>query len=238
MRLLIIGCFAFTACVSRLDESALSRGPSAAGDLGSGDVAPGSDLAGAPAQDGPPTLVPAGCQPFAMSEAGQRPAAWNEARGTWRVAISDGEAWLRQESTSQSQGADYIAWTGDSSWRDQRISARIKPSGIYSDDCVLVRYQAPSYYYALCLDLRDDASNWELVRRNDQSKPSVLASGALTDPTRLVHELSLRATGSMLFATVDGEAKPAVTDTTLPQGAAGLSTEENGRFATVCAEPR
>lgn len=244
MRTLLIGCFALGACASRLDEGVLSRGPGATPGMndGGGTAGLGGDgLGPLPAGGGPDagTLTPSACDPFNPATVGQRPAQWNEARGMWRVAMSDGEAWLKQESPPQAQSPDFVAWTGDPAWRDQRISARVKHSGVNSDDCVIVRYQSPSYYYALCIDQRDAGltAEWQVVRRTDQGRPTVLASGPV-DATRLVHELALRATGPILLATVDGEVKSAVSDTTFPQGAVGLSTEENSAFATVCPEPR
>jgi hypothetical protein len=132
----------------------------------------------------------------------------------------------------------FVAWQGGTDYADVSINATATLA-MTNVNCVLVRVQDASNYYALCMnDLGGrngpPAQEWRLYLTS-AGTDTQLGSGTIA--TTDSHTLSLRVQGSTLYPSVDGESKLPVTDGTLSHGAVGVRTDDQGGFTTLCTVP-
>jgi hypothetical protein len=224
----LVAIFA-SGCLIGFDADRLTGG----GDAGSGGGAHGTP--DAPAAD--MATAPANCDDLMNYMAGSQLTNWVDGRGTWRVAVmAQGKA-LIQTTGSTSRNDRFVAWRGAHDVADTTVRAVAVLDGNPTDlNCVLVRVLDASNYYALCVE---DVGGRNRPETHQWSVYSVVAGtqtrlGGAAIPTAASHSLSLTAQGAMLLSTVDGDAKPAVTDTALTHGFVGVATDDGGGFSSLC----
>jgi hypothetical protein len=149
-------------------------------------------------------------------------AGWQLAGGQWGLS-TDGSRVLRQ---SRSGATSARATAGEASWAGYTVSARVKPTslaGPWAAAGIVARATAGGGY---TLALRP-GDRVELARVSAGER-TVLATATLAVRTGRWYELSLRAEGDQLQATVSGPAGTATltaTDATFAAGAVALATE-------------
>jgi len=142
--------------------------------------------------------------------------------GQWGIS-TDGTRVLRQ---SRAGATAARAAAGDAAWSGYTLSARMKPTSLSgpSSAAGIVARASGGDGYALVLRPGD---RLELARLSAGQR-TVLATATLSVRTARWYDLSLRADGAQLNATVTGPAGSATltaTDTTFAAGAIALTTE-------------
>lgn len=228
-RVIVVGLLGLSGsgCLIGFDADRLTSGKDAA-PAGTTDAP--ADMASTTAPNG------ASCDDFSAYMPGTALPNWVDGRGTWRVIMNAQGKVLAQTTDGTSRNDRFVAWLGGKDYTDSSISAVATLSDMTDMNCVLVRLQDAMNYYALCVaDVggrnRPSSHEWRLNLMS-AGVETRLASAALT--TTGAHTLALRAQGSTLTASVDGAAKPALTDPTFTHGAIGVSTDDYGGFTSLC----
>jgi pectate lyase len=143
---------------------------------------------------------------------------WTTSGGTWSV-ITDGTGVYRQSGTS----SDARARTGQSTWTNYAVTARVKPTAINGSNrfaAVLARAQSNTSYYYLALRSNNTVELKKLVGGSS----TTLASAPVTFTLNTWYTLRLEATGSTLRGTVNGGAPLQANDTQFSAGGIGVAT--------------
>jgi hypothetical protein len=216
-----------SGCLIGFDAGSLTGGGHPSADSGTG-------MTGA--ADTPADMGSSACVDFS-SYAGMPLPNWVDGRGTWRVVTMAAGNVLMQTTGTTSRHDVFVAWQGVKDYADVNISATATLA-ITNMNCVLVRIQDALNYYALCVNdvggRGPPAQEWRL-NVTSAGSDTELASGSIA--TTDTHAFSLRVQGSTLYPIVDGDAKPAVTNGTFTHGAAGVSTDDQGGFMSLCTVP-
>ncbi|HEY0001038.1 MAG TPA: family 16 glycoside hydrolase [Actinoplanes sp.] len=141
---------------------------------------------------------------------------WTKSGGSWSV-VTDGSPAYRQSST----GANAKAITGDTSWTDYTVRARVRPIAFGAADRsagVAARARSTSEYYALVLTGGGAAQ----LQRVSGGTATVLGSAAVGGSTGTWRTLALSVQGSALTGSVDGAEVVRATDSVLGSGQIGL----------------
>jgi hypothetical protein len=218
-----------SGCLIGFDAGRLTGGSQ--GDAGTGATG-GTGAADAPADLG----LFAACDDFSTYTPGMQLPNWVDGRGTWRVIMMAQGKVLAQTTAGMNRNDRFVAWQNGKDYTDASISAVATIGDMTDLNCVLSRVQDASNYYALCVEdvggrNRTPAHEWRLNRMTAGTETR-LASGSIAMMGS--HTFALRVQGSTLSASVDGDAKPAVTDETLTHGSIGVSTDDSGGFTTLC----
>nr|MDT0659624.1 pectate lyase [Micromonospora sp. DSM 115978] len=148
---------------------------------------------------------------------------WSSSGGSWRVE-TDGTRVLRQNSTS----ADARVRTGQSSWADYTVTARVKPTAFNGTGrfaAVLARAQSSgSYYY---LGVGND--NTVVLGKLFGGTYTTLDRAPLTVTAGTWYTLRLQVSGTSLSGHVDGGAEVSASDAQFGTGQAGLA----GRYTAA-----
>jgi pectate lyase len=143
---------------------------------------------------------------------------WTRSGGSWSV-VTDGSPAYRQAST----GADAKAQTGDASWADYTVRARVKPISFGASSRsigITARSRTMTNYYALVLTGGGSAQ----LQRVANGAVTTLASAAVGVTPGTWYTLALRAAGSTLTGSVNGIQVVQATDATFGSGRIGLVT--------------
>ncbi|MEU4567929.1 family 16 glycoside hydrolase [Micromonospora sp. NPDC023956] len=143
---------------------------------------------------------------------------WSRSGGSWSV-VTDGSLAFRQSGTS----SDARVLTGQTSWADYGVQARVKPTAFASGARhagVIARAQSSSNYYAL---VATASGGVQLVKRAG-GDPVVLGSATAGVTVGSWSTLRLEAVGSSLRGYVDGALVVQATDGAFTAGRAGLAT--------------
>jgi hypothetical protein len=243
MHLLRAVCFGLTAgllavcgsgCLIGFDAGGLTGGAANRGDAGTGGAGATGSTGGMNAAGD--LGLTAACDDFSAYTPGMPLPNWVDGRGTWRVIMMTQGKVLAQTTSSTSRNDRFVAWQGGKDYADASISAVATIADMTDLNCVLSRVQDASNYYALCVEdvggrNRPSAHEWHLnlVSAGNETR---LGSGSIALTSS--HAFALRVQGSTLTASVDGDVKPAVTDTTLTHGSIGVSTDDSGGFTSLC----
>ena len=161
---------------------------------------------------------------------------WVDGRGTWRVATIAQGTVLMQTTGSMSRDDVFVAWQGGKDYGDVTIMASATLA-ITDMNCVLARVQGALDYYALCVNdvsrrNGPPAHEWRLnlsVRRHTTRSSPAAASPS---PTRTCSRCACRARCCTRRSTATPS--PPSPTATFAHGAAGVSTDDQGGFMSLC----
>jgi hypothetical protein len=143
---------------------------------------------------------------------------WTVLSGSWSV-VTDGSKVARQATLTDNARAQ----TNSSTWTNQRVSARVKPTSFNGSDrlvAVLARVQnATNYYYAT---LRS-SGKIELKKLVNGSS-TTFASKSFTVSAGTWYTVRLEVIGNALSLYVNGTLQLTATDSQFASGRAGLAT--------------
>ena len=143
---------------------------------------------------------------------------WTLLSGSWSV-VTDGSKVMRQATLTDNARAQ----TNSSTWTNQRVSARVKPTSFNGSDrfvAVLARVQnATNYYYAT---LRS-SGKIELKKLVNGSSTTI-ASKSFTISSGTWYTVRLEVIGNALSLYVNGTLQLSGTDSQFASGRAGLAT--------------
>jgi len=159
---------------------------------------------------------------FAHDFEGGTTAGWQLTGGQWGIS-TDGSRVLRQ---SRGGATSARATAGEAGWAGYTLSARVKPTSLAGSSAAagIVARSTTDGGYTLVLRPGDRVE----LTRVAAGQRTVLATSTLAVRTGRWYDLSLRADGDQLLATVAGAAGSATltaTDATLSAGAIALVTE-------------
>ncbi|MDR7280362.1 pectate lyase family protein [Catenuloplanes atrovinosus] len=143
---------------------------------------------------------------------------WSKSGGSWSV-VADGSLVYRQTGT----GADARTYTGEATWTDYSVRARVKPTGFNGSGRtagVTARVQSGSAYYGLAVS---NAGRIELFKRAGGA-PISLGGASAAVTTGTWYTLTLEVSGSTLRGYLNGALVATATDSTFASGRAGLAT--------------
>jgi hypothetical protein len=211
LHLTICGALALSGCLLAVDPNDLAAGNNL------GDTSGGLN---------------ARCLDFSAYRAGTSAPNWIEGSGTWRIVEVSQQHALGQTAASTSSSARFVAWYDAIDWSDASVSAVVRLTNDASANCVTLRVQDKSTFYALCLMRTGSGTYWKL-ERDTASSATWLAAGDI-DNGDAPHTLALRARGTRLTSMIDGATRSTVEDSQLAHGALGVSTDGLGAFTAIC----
>jgi hypothetical protein len=216
-----------SGCLIGFDSNRLAGGR----DAGTGGAA------GASVPDAGADLGPSICDELSPYAPGVPLTNWVEGSGTWRVVVMAQGKVLIQTDNSMSRDDRFVAWRVGADVADATVSAVALLGGSTTDlNCVLVRVVDVADYYALCVQdvggrNQPSMRQWTLLSVVGGTETQL--DGAVI-PAAASHLLSLRAQGTTLTATVDGDVKTVIDDSALTHGSVGVSTDDGGGFFNLC----
>lgn len=198
---------------------------------------PMSPASGAPVGDMGGASTTLSCDDLAPYLPGAQLSDWVAGKGTWTVTMMAQGKVLVQTTSSTSYHDRFIAWRSGQSLGDVTINSVALLDGNPTDlNCVLARVVDGSNYYSLCVQdvggrNRPPTRQWSL---NSVVSGTETSLASATIPTAPSHVLSFKLQGTTLTATVDGDPKPPITDTSFAHGSVGVSTDNGGGFFNLC----
>jgi hypothetical protein len=139
--------------------------------------------------------------------------------GTWGV-VSDGTNKVLQQTNN---AVTVRALTGESTWTNQKVQARVKPISYNGSDKVISlhgRFVDDSNFYQLVLT---NANRVE-IKKKVGGVVTVLSSVAFTVTPGTWYTLKFELVGTQLKGYVNGSLKVSATDSAFSSGRAGLNT--------------
>jgi hypothetical protein len=235
----IIGVSALWAsgCVIGFDAGTLTGGTGGGNNSGAADLAGNASNSTGNGAD-TPDMAPASsaCINFGAYADGTPLPNWVDGKGTWRVAATAAGKALTQTTAAVNRSDIFVGWQGGKDYADVSISAVANLGNMTDMNCVLARVQDSSNYYSLCVN-ESGGRHGPLThewRVNVMSAGTETQLGTGTIAVTASHTFTLRVQAGTLYPSVDGAVQLPVTDATFTHGFAGVRTDDQGGFMSLC----